>query len=167
MSEASLAGKVAVVTGGGKGIGRAIALALADAGADVAVIGRSAEAVHEAAAEIEARGQRGLPIQADLSEVEKIPDLFRGVIGELGDLDVLVNNAGVQITVRAQDLTEEMWDQTIDNNLEQVFFCCQPAGRYFLARGRGGKIIISARRSASLCGRSSRPTVRARAAFSS
>lgn len=141
MSGHSLSGKVAIVTGGGRGIGRAIALGFADEGADVAVIGRKPEQLEQTAADIEGRGRRGLAIRADLSEVIRIPDVFQRVIDELGDLDILVNNAGVQVTAPAEALTEEMWDETIDNNLKQLFFCCREAGRYFLKLGRGGKII--------------------------
>ena len=141
MAGSSLGGKVAIVTGGGRGIGRAIALALADEGADVAVVGRQPEPLEAVAGEIQARGRRVLAIAADLSKVAEIPALFAGVIEDLGDLDILVNNAGVQVTAPAEELTEAQWDETIDNNLKQLFFCCQEAGRYFLRRGRGGKII--------------------------
>lgn len=141
MSEGfSLEGRVAVVTGGGRGIGRAISLGFADAGADVAVIGRSSDVLESAAAEIASRGRRSLALLADLTEIARIPALFDRVISELGGLDVLVNSAGVQLTGPSLDVTEEDWDKTIDSNVKTVFFCSQAAARHFIEQGRG-KII--------------------------
>jgi NAD(P)-dependent dehydrogenase (short-subunit alcohol dehydrogenase family) len=136
----SLAGKVSVVTGGGRGIGRAIAVAYAGAGASVAVIGRDAEKLEAAAAEISAAGGTSLPIAADLTDVATIPGIFDRVRSELGALDILVNSAGVQLTGPSLEVTEETWDATLDANLKALFFCCQAAGRHFAAQGRG-KII--------------------------
>jgi len=135
-----LAGKVAVVTGGGRGIGRAIAVGLAEAGADLAVIGRTREALDDAAGAIEAAGRRGLALDADLREVERIAGLFERVREELGGLDVLVNSAGVQLTGPSLELTPEDWRTTTDSNLSMIFFCCQEAARHFVAQGRG-KIV--------------------------
>src|SRR2546426_4131295 len=136
----SLDGRVAVVTGGGRGIGRAIAIGLAEAGADVAVVGRTLDVLESAAAEIRARGRKALAISADLKEVAGIPAMLDGVRSELGGLDVLVNSAGVQLTGPSLDVTEEAWDDTIDSNLKSLFFCCQAAGRHFVEQGRG-KIV--------------------------
>lgn len=137
----SLKGKVAIVTGGGRGIGRAISLALADEGADVAVLGRTQGTLDETSAAIEKKGRRALAIAADLSAVVGIPALFEQVKDALGDIDILVCNHGVQVTAPAEDLTEEEWDASIDNNLKAAFFCCQAAGKHFITRGRGGKIV--------------------------
>jgi NAD(P)-dependent dehydrogenase (short-subunit alcohol dehydrogenase family) len=136
----SLTGRVAVVTGGGRGIGRAIAVAYARAGAAVAVIGRDAEKVESAAAEITAAGGTGLAISADLTDVGRIPGIFEQVRSELGGLDILVNSAGVQLTGPSLEVTEETWDATLDANLKALFFCCQAAGAHFARQGRG-KII--------------------------
>ncbi|HEY7536623.1 MAG TPA: SDR family oxidoreductase [Gaiellaceae bacterium] len=136
----SLAGKVAVVTGGGRGIGRAIALAYGKAGAGVAVIGRDEEKVDATAGDIAAAGAASLAIAADLTDVGQIPTLFDRVRSELGGLDILVNSAGVQLTGPSLEVTEETWDATIDANLKVTFFCCQAAGRHFVAQGRG-KIV--------------------------
>jgi 2-deoxy-D-gluconate 3-dehydrogenase len=140
VDEFSLAGRRAVVTGGGRGIGRALAVGLARAGADVAVVGRTAEALEAAAEEIRSHGSRALAITADLTDTGAITSLFEGVIDDLGGLEILVNSAGVQITGPAEDVTEADWDATIDANLKATFFCCQAAGRHFLAQGYG-KIV--------------------------
>jgi 2-deoxy-D-gluconate 3-dehydrogenase len=136
-----LEGKVAVVTGGGKGIGRAIALAFAGAGADVAVVGRDEDALHEVAGGVRDAGRRGLVLASSITSPAALPALFDRVADELGPLDILVNNAGQQHTAPAEDLTEEQWDATMDCNLKALFFCAQEAGRRYLARGTGGRII--------------------------
>ena len=136
----SLEGRAAVVTGGGRGIGRAIALGFAEAGADVAVVGRSLDALDAVAAEIRGQGRTSLALEADLRDVALIPGLLDRAKDELGGLDIIVNAAGVQITGPSLDVTEEIWDATLDSNLKQVFFCCQAAARHFVAQRRG-KII--------------------------
>jgi 2-deoxy-D-gluconate 3-dehydrogenase len=138
--ERTLAGKVAVVTGGGRGIGRAIALGLAQAGADVAVIGRSRVPLEEVKAMVDEHGGHGLAVEADLTDVHAIRKLFDDIERDLGPIDVLVNSAGVQITGPALAVTEEDWDRTIDANLKALFFSCQAAGKGMLERGHG-KII--------------------------
>ncbi|PWU24217.1 MAG: hypothetical protein C5B48_07285 [Candidatus Rokuibacteriota bacterium] len=140
MAERPLTDRVAIVTGGGRGIGRAIAIAYADAGADVAVIGRVKDVLDSAVAEVERNGRRGLALTADLREVAGIPALFERVRRELGGLDILVNSAGVQLTGPSLDVSEEDWDTTLDSNLKSMFFCCQTAGRHFVGQGRG-KIV--------------------------
>ena len=137
----SLAGKVAIVTGGGKGIGRAIVEALADAGADVAIVGRQTRPLEEAAEAVESRGGRGRAYPLDLRKVAEIRELVPKVVSDLGDLDILVNNAGVQLLDNAEDVNEEDFDQTIDVNLKAPFFCSQEAARYWIGKGRGGKIV--------------------------
>ena len=136
----ALAGKVALITGAGQGIGRAIAVGFAEAGADVAVLGRTAATVQETAGLIEAQGRRVLSLVADISRVSEIGGLVAQTVDTLGGLDILVNCAGVQHTAPAEDLTEEQWDLTMDSNLKALFFCCQAAGRHMLANA-GGSII--------------------------
>lgn len=140
MTEKALSGKKAIVTGGGRGIGRAIAVALAEAGADVAVIGRTAELLEETATEVRALGQSAAVRAADLTEVGGIPGVFGELAEELGGFDILVNSAGVQLTAPALDVSEQDWDATIDANLKALFFCCQAAGHRFVEAG-AGKII--------------------------
>lgn len=136
----ALDGQKAIVAGGGRGIGRAIAIAFASEGADVAVVGRSIDMLSEAAAEIRASGGMAVVASQDLTQVREIPGLFDRLAGELGGLDILVNSAGVQITGPSTEVTEEAWDTTLDANLKSMFFACQAAGRRFIDQGRG-KII--------------------------
>ena len=132
-----LRGRVAAVTGANTGLGRAIAEALAGAGADVALVGRSDPA--DTLAAIEALGRRATWVKADLAK----PDHARIVaetVGQLGGLDVLVNNAGIIRRANALDFTEADWDAVLDVNLKSVFFLSQAAARHMIPNG-GGKII--------------------------
>jgi 2-deoxy-D-gluconate 3-dehydrogenase len=133
-----LTGKVAVVTGANTGIGQGIALALAEAGADLALVGRS-EAT-ETADKVRALGRRAVLISADLATIAPVPEVVDRTLAELGRLDILVNNAGIIRRADAVDFTEEDWDAVIDTNLKSVFFLCQAAARHMIAQG-GGKII--------------------------
>ncbi len=133
-----LSGKVALVTGANTGIGQAIAVALANAGADIALAGRSEPA--ETMERIGATGRRCISIKADLSSTAPVQHVVDQVIGGLGRIDILVNNAGI---IRRNDLevfTEEDWDAVIDTNLKTLFFLSQAAARAMIAQG-GGKII--------------------------
>ena len=136
----ALDGRKAIVAGGGRGIGRAIALAFAAEGADVAVIGRDPDTLTAVADEIRAAGRMAMGVSQDLTQVTEIPGLFDRLAAELGGLDILVNSAGVQITGPSTEVTEEQWDTTMDANLKSMFFSCQAAGRRFIDQGRG-KII--------------------------
>jgi NAD(P)-dependent dehydrogenase (short-subunit alcohol dehydrogenase family) len=135
-----LEGRTAVITGGGRGLGRAIAEAFADEGADVVVVGRGREALDDTVAAIEQRGRRGLGLVADLRDVEAITALFDQVEAEFGEVEILVNSAGLQGDMPATEVTEEVYDDVVDTNVKAVFFCCQAAGRRMLERGHG-KII--------------------------
>jgi len=133
-----LAGKVAIVTGANSGIGQAIALALAQAGADVAAVGRSP--AEETVAKVRALGRCAEMISADLATIEPVGRVVDETIARLGRLDILVNNAGIIRRADAVDFTEEDWDAVIDTNLKSVFFLAQSAGRHMIAQG-SGKII--------------------------
>ncbi|MEQ1513869.1 MAG: 2-dehydro-3-deoxy-D-gluconate 5-dehydrogenase KduD [Lysobacteraceae bacterium] len=133
-----LGGKVALVTGGNAGLGQAIALALAQAGADIAVASR--QPASETAALVRALGRRCVEIQADLSSIEPIPRMVEETLSGLGRLDILVNNAGTIRRTDAVDFSEQDWDDVMNVNLKSAFFLCQAAGRHFIANG-GGKII--------------------------
>ena len=133
-----LTGKVAIVTGANTGIGQAIALSLAAAGADIAAVGRSP--AEETAAKVRSMGRRAEIIAADLSTIEPVQRVVDETLARLGGLDILVNNAGIIRRADAVDFTEEDWDAVIDTNLKSVFFLCQAAGRHMIAQG-SGKII--------------------------
>ncbi len=133
-----LSGKVAVVTGANTGIGQAIAVALAGAGADVACVGRSAAT--DTVAQIEALGRRAINISADLSTIAPVGDVVAQAVEQLGGIDILVNNAGIIRRNDSVDFTEEDWDAVIDTNLKSVFFLSQAAARVMIAKG-SGKII--------------------------
>lgn len=136
-----LAGKVAVVTGANTGIGQAIAVALAAAGAEVACVGRTP--AEETAEQIRALGRRVVLIPADLSTIAPVQQVVDTTLAELGRLDILVNNAGIIRRADAVDFTEEDWDAVIDTNLKSVFFLCQAAGRYMIGQGSGRIINIA------------------------
>ncbi|GLK42831.1 MULTISPECIES: 2-dehydro-3-deoxy-D-gluconate 5-dehydrogenase KduD [Novosphingobium] len=134
-----LTGKTALVTGANTGIGQAIAVALAQAGADVAVAGRSEPT--ETLALIAATGRKAVNIKADLSSIEPVQRVIDEAVAGLGKVDILVNNAGI---IRRDDLlqfSEEDWDAVIDTNLKTLFFLSQAAAKDMVERGTGGKIV--------------------------
>ncbi|MCP8969679.1 2-dehydro-3-deoxy-D-gluconate 5-dehydrogenase KduD [Ectobacillus ponti] len=134
-----LHGKVAIVTGGNRGLGGAMAYGLAEAGADIAIVQRSAEET-EVAARIRGLGRRCETFSYDLAQIESIPKLAADVKERFGRMDILVNNAGVQRRSPAADFSEEDWDFVMQVNAKSVFFLCQTIGREMLQQGRG-KII--------------------------
>lgn len=135
-----LDGRVAIVTGGGRGLGRAFALALAEAGADVALAARGARDIERVATEVEERGRRALALPTDVSEAADVEKLVEHVLGELGGLDVLVNNSGVIHSAPLLETLPEEWDRVVATNLRGCFLCMRAAGRHFAAR-RAGKVI--------------------------
>ena len=142
MNAFSLTGDVALVTGGGSGLGRAIALALAAHGADVAVteLPGKTELAESAAAEIRGLGRRAAAVPLDVTDLSSIAGLVPAVVDALGRLDVLVNNAGLNIQRHALEVSEEDWDRVLDVNLKGLFFCSQAAGRHMVGNG-GGRIV--------------------------
>ena len=136
-----LSGKVALVTGGGRGIGRAIALTLAGYGADMAInYSGSKEAAEETAREIREMGRRVIAVWADISKEEACQELFSRVQQELGTVDILVNNAGITRDDLAVRMTEQEFDAVIDTNLKGTFFCMKLAGKQMMKK-RSGRII--------------------------
>lgn len=136
-----LSGKVAVVTGANTGIGQGIALALAHAGADIALVARSDPS--ETAALIEQAGRRVAIIAADLATIEPCGRIVEETLGNLGGLDILVNNAGIIRRNDALDFTEEDWDAVLDTNLKVAFFLAQAAARHMVGHGGGAIINIA------------------------
>ncbi len=135
-----LDGKVAVVTGGSRGIGRAIALRLAAEGADLAICARTVEAAGAVATEIEGLARRCLVRQVDVANAQQASELIEATIGELGRLDVLVNNAGITRDGLLMRMKEEDWDEVLAINLKGAFNCAKAAVRPML-KARGGRII--------------------------
>ncbi|WP_409298166.1 SDR family NAD(P)-dependent oxidoreductase [Peribacillus sp. SCS-26] len=136
----SLEGKTAIVTGAGRGIGRAIAAAFAEAGADVALLARTGADLEETAHIVEGFGARAFPIVTDLTDVEQIEKAAASVKKE-GSIDILVNNAGMNIRSKALDVTEEEWKTIMDTNLKSAFMMSREAGRHMVDAGSGGSII--------------------------
>ncbi len=138
-------GQVAMVTGSGSGIGEAIALALAVAGAHVITtelpdrLERAARVAHEIA--LMGRGSKAIPL--DVTSVASIGAAVNEAVAAFGHLDIMVNNAGVQVARPALDVSEDDWDRVVDVNLRGVFFCAQAAGRVMVPRGQGRIINIS------------------------
>ena len=139
-AELSLAGKVALVTGAGRGLGRAIALGLAEAGADVVGASRTASEVESAAAEIAALGRRALALTADMTRSAAVDAAVQRAVREMGRLDILVNNVGGSLRRPVTETSDEEWEGAIRLNLTATFFACRAAGRHFLAQ-RGGRVI--------------------------
>ena len=139
--ELSLTDKVAIVTGGSRGIGRAIALGLAQAGADVVLTSRHQEGVDEVAEEVRGLGRRALALAADVSNAGGVQRMVDATLGEFGRIDVLVCNAGISpVYKRAEHTAEDEWDAVIAVNLKGVFLCCQAAGKVMIRQKRG-KIV--------------------------
>jgi NAD(P)-dependent dehydrogenase (short-subunit alcohol dehydrogenase family) len=141
VSQSSLAGKVALVTGAAKRIGRSVALRLASEGADVIVNYRGSKSeADEVVAEIAAMGRRALAVQADVAIRAEVTALFAAVEKEFGRLDILVNNAGMFFSAKFEELTEEQWDRILDTNLKSQFLCSQAAAP-ILRRSGHGRIV--------------------------
>jgi 3-oxoacyl-(acyl-carrier-protein) reductase len=133
-------GKNALVTGAGRGIGREIALRLAQAGANVAVCDVDLSSVQNTAMEIESLGQKALAFQADVSKANAVSDMFAAFFQAFTILDILVNNAGITRDGLIMRMKEEDWDLVIDINLKSAFLCCKEASRHMM-KSRCGKIV--------------------------
>ena len=135
----SLAGQVAMVTGANTGIGQAIAVGLAQAGADIVAVGRSAP--DETAERVAQTGRRLHAVSADLSSTEPLERVMFEAYAAAGRIDILVNNAGIIRRADSLDFTEDDWDAVMDTNLKSVFFLTQAVARRWVADGRGGKVL--------------------------
>lgn len=136
----NLDGKVAIITGASKGIGKDLAKILAQAGAHIAIVARNKEQLEEAAHEIERMGVDVLPVPFDLTKVEDTAQIMEGIYEHFGRIDILINNAGINVAKPAEELTPQDWDKVLDINLKSVFFTSQAAGKYMIMR-KQGKII--------------------------
>jgi NAD(P)-dependent dehydrogenase (short-subunit alcohol dehydrogenase family) len=141
LDEFSLKGKVALVTGGSRGIGKAIVIGLAKAGADVALASRKLPDLEEVAKEVKGTGRKSLAVAAHVAKLEEIDNLVKKVKGEFGRIDILVNNAATNPTMdQAIDVEERAWDSIMNLNLKGLFFLSQAVARVMREQG-GGKII--------------------------
>jgi NAD(P)-dependent dehydrogenase (short-subunit alcohol dehydrogenase family) len=134
------AGQAAIVTGAGRGMGRAVAMGLAAEGASVVVAEVDGPAGQEAAAAIEGAGGRALVVQGDIARVDDVRALFKAAVDEFGTVDILVNNAGIGIPKPLLEYTEADWDRQLGVNLKGLFFATQEAARVMIPRRRG-KIV--------------------------
>jgi 3-oxoacyl-[acyl-carrier protein] reductase len=137
------AGKVALVTGGSRGIGRSIALRLAEEGTSVAICARNLEAVRQVGDELDAMGVKSLVRQTDVVDGAQVDELIRATLKELGGLDILVNNAGVTRDNLLMRMSEEDWDVVVDINLKGAFNCCKSVVRPMLKARRGRIVNVS------------------------
>ncbi len=135
----SLKGKVAVVTGANTGLGQGVAIAMAEAGADIVGVGRSDMSETEAA--VKAQGVRFLPVLADLLSIEPIDRILKEALDAFGKIDILVNNAGIIRREDAIDYSVEDWDDILNTNLRTLFFLSQAAAKQFRKQNTPGKII--------------------------
>ena len=143
-----LSGRCALVTGGGRGLGRAIAVGLAEHGADVAVTSRTLEELEETAEAVRSTGRRCLVVPGDARSKADVTAVVGAVDAEWGRLDILVNNAGVDAAAPAIDYSEDDWDFVMDVNLKGYFLFAQAAAKVMIARGNGGTIANNS----SICG---------------
>lgn len=139
----SLEGKTAIVTGGGTGIGRSIALTFAAAGANVVVCSRTLANLEKVAEEVKALGRRSLAVRTDVTQKTDVDNMVQRVMDEFGAIDILVNDAGVWLAGEVLDFSEEAWDRTMDINIKGCYLCCQAVGKKMVERKRGNIISIA------------------------
>ena len=135
--------RVSIVTGAGRGIGKAIALALADAGAHVVVAARTASEIEAVASEIRARGRKSLAVPTDVRLSDQVDNLAQRAQGEMGRVDILVNNAGGSFTISTLNMSEGGWDAILRENLKSVFLCSKAAAQVMREQRKGVIINIA------------------------
>ncbi|MCC6382402.1 MAG: glucose 1-dehydrogenase [Dehalococcoidia bacterium] len=142
VADFSLEGKVALVTGGSRGIGRSIALALAEAGADVCVAARKPEALAETTAAVQATGRRGLAVATNVRDMGQLERLVEETQRQLGRIDILVNNAATNpVFGPVKNIDERAWDTIMNTNVKSLFFLSKLAREVMVAQGDGGSIV--------------------------
>ena len=140
MSKFDIANKVAIITGGGIGIGRAITLEFSRAGADVTISSRNLGNLEKVAKEVDSLGKRCLAVATDVRIPEQVDNMVRRTVDEFGRIDILVNNAGVSFLCPVEELTPNGWDAVVDINLKGTFLCSKAVGKVMIQQ-KGGKII--------------------------
>jgi gluconate 5-dehydrogenase len=139
----NLNGKVALVTGGHGGIGEAIALGMADDGADVVVTSRNLEALKQTVAKIQAKGRKSMAVAVDVTDEKQVQAMADAVIKEFGKIDILVNGAGLAIREPADTFPIDQWQKVMDINVRGTFLCCQAVGRYMIKQKSGNIVNLS------------------------
>lgn len=143
MTAQTLAGRTAIVTGAGRGIGRSLALALARAGADVVLAARSADQLEVVAREVEALGCRALVVPTDITDSDAVKRLVARTLEDLGGLDILVNNSGTIDSTPLLDQDPEEWDRVFDTNVRGTYLATREAGRHLVAQGSGKVVNVA------------------------
>ena len=136
-----LTGKVAVVTGGSGGAGKATSIGLALYGADVVVTARTLSTLEETAAEVEKQGRKALPISCDVADQESVDQMVKRTMEEFGKIDILVTTAGIALRHPAEEMPIDEWQKVMDINVRGTFLCCQAVAKEMIQRGEGGKIV--------------------------
>jgi 2-deoxy-D-gluconate 3-dehydrogenase len=142
LDQFKLDGKVAIITGAARGLGQGMAVGLAEAGADIALVDILDMA--ESKAKIEALGRKCIAVTADLSKKESVDTIVAATVEQMGGIDILFNNAGIIRRAPITEFAEKDWDDVMDINIRTLFFLSQAAGKQMIEQGRGGKIINTA-----------------------
>jgi 2-dehydro-3-deoxy-D-gluconate 5-dehydrogenase len=138
-----LQGKVALLVGGTKGLGQAMALALAGAGADVCIVGRGPAGLQETADAVSGLGRKGTCYAADVTDETQVEEMVQYMLDQYGQIDILVNSQGIVHLEPSHEFDTQAWQRVIDTNLKSVFLCCKHVGRVMLEQGKGKIINIS------------------------
>jgi NAD(P)-dependent dehydrogenase (short-subunit alcohol dehydrogenase family) len=138
-----LKGRVAVVTGGARGIGKTCARGLAEMGADLALVDSHEENLAKAAEDLAAAGTRVVPYLCDVTDPAAVRRTTGDALRDLGHLDILVTSAGIALWAKAEEMSEEEWDRVLDTDLKGTFLCCQAVGRAMIAQRRGSIINVA------------------------
>jgi NAD(P)-dependent dehydrogenase (short-subunit alcohol dehydrogenase family) len=144
----SLKGKVAIVTGAGRGIGKAISLAFAEAGADIVAVSRTKEEIEQTCREVKALGRKTLAVPANVTSAEQVSRMVAETIARFGKIDILVNNAGAVafkplVNADGSGMSEAEWHQVLDTNLTSIYLCCRAVGPHMFKQKKGKVINIS------------------------
>jgi NAD(P)-dependent dehydrogenase (short-subunit alcohol dehydrogenase family) len=136
-----LTGKVAIVTGGASGLGQAIAEGYAQCGASVGVVDVAQDGAREVAGKIERQGGKAIAVACDVRNPDEVRSAVDEIMARFSAIDILMNNAGIGLRSKAEEMTDTMWDRVLDINLKGAFFFCREVGRVLIRQGRGGRII--------------------------